>query len=77
MNCTGLFECICAISEEELYKAPLPDEGESIVHLGTGSMQESSNRLPFKDTENEVTVSSAIRKDFSGGPNLRSYVEQK
>lgn len=33
MNYTRLFECICAISEEELYKAPLPDKGESVVFL--------------------------------------------
>lgn len=41
MNYTGLFECICAISEKQLHKAPLLDEGESVF------LQHSSPRDRF------------------------------
>lgn len=76
MNYTGLFECICAISEEELYKAPLPDEGESVC---LSSAQFSQGQVPprtaltgslVKDAENKVVVFSAICKNFSEGQIL-------
>lgn len=81
MNYTGLFERICAISEEELYKAPLPDGRESVC---LSSAQFTQGQVPrrraltgslVKDTENKVTVSSASLKNFSKGPNPTSYVK--
>lgn len=85
MNYTRLFECICAISEEELYRAPLPDKGESV---GLSSAQFTQGQVPcrgaltgslVKDMENKVTVFSAILKNFSQGLNLRYCIkfEQK
>lgn len=45
MNYTGLFECICAISEDELYKAPLPDEGENVC---LSSAQFTQGQIPCR-----------------------------
>lgn len=51
MNYTGLFECICAISEEELYKASHPSEGESVC---LSSAQFTQGQVPHRKT---LTVS--------------------
>lgn len=81
MNYTRLFEYICAISEEELYKAPLPDKGETV---GLSSAQFTQGQVPrrraltgslVKDMENKVTVFSAILKNFSQGLNLRYCIK--
>lgn len=81
MNYKGLFECICAISEEELHKAPFPDEGESVclssalfTHRQIPRRRALTGSL-VKDTENKVTVFSAILKNFSEGPNPRSCIK--
>jgi len=80
MNYAELFECICAISKEELYKAPLPDEAKS-VRLSLAQFTEAQatlrralTRSLVKDTENKESVFTAILKNFSEGPSPRSCI---